>query len=395
MNPKKYLGLRFLLRLLLGGAVAGFLTGYIFERGAGEFDIVVMTSNSGPILGLLIGLVVAVVAYLIASYSLFDYVTAMRDRLAAVGDLPFGFEEDLSLSDQAGAVYGLLEYEIERLNKERKSMARLSSSSRRVIDEAKNRDRVPFKKILALLENHTEEAKIIKRHARQLRDWVKDEVLPAVQVDFEDLRIDNADSFEDMIRFQQEIDNNLNTAVKSLARLENAVKPWEEGPPLVRGAVSEANQLIFEMSEVFRKFPSEELPENAEKLRLCTQDWESMAGKIERGVETLKNSLNRVNELMQELSRRSRNSVEPLETWEEIKGELNKVDNKVKQLKEATGENWLRNLVKQIKKLEEQAEWFDNKVSRLQKQLKKEAEIVKDLDELAKDLAGLAPEGTE
>jgi SMC interacting uncharacterized protein involved in chromosome segregation len=149
------------------------------------------------------------------------------------------------------------------------------------------------------------------------------------------------------------------------------------------------------MSEVFRKFPSEELPENAEKLRLCTQDWESMAGKIERGVETLENSLNRVNELIQELSRRSNNSVEPLETWEEIKGELNKVDNKVKQLKEATGENWLRNLIKQIKKLEEQAKWFDNKVSRLQKQLKKEAEIVKDLDELAKDLAGLAPEGTE
>ncbi|MFP4687460.1 MAG: hypothetical protein ACLFN5_05050, partial [bacterium] len=131
MNPRKYLGIRFLLRLFLGGAIAGFLVGYIFEKGAEELDFIYLTPNSGPILGVTMGLILAVVTYLIASRSLFDYVTALRDELAAVGDLPFGFEEDLSLADQAGAVYGLLEYEIERLNRERKRMALLSKNSRK------------------------------------------------------------------------------------------------------------------------------------------------------------------------------------------------------------------------------------------------------------------------
>ncbi|MFP4687241.1 MAG: hypothetical protein ACLFN5_03930, partial [bacterium] len=154
-----------------------------------------------------------------------------------------------------------------------------------------------------------------------------------------------------------------------------------------------ANQLIFEMAELFRKFPTENLPENAEKLRGKTQEWEVMAGKIERGVDTLENTLRRANELLAELSRRARISAQPLETWRAIKGEIQTVDNKVKQLKEATGEHWLRNLVKQIKELEKQAEWFDNKVSRLQKQLESEAEAVKELDQLAADLASLAPSG--
>ncbi len=389
MNPGKHLGLRFLLRVLVGAGIFGFVVGYLIQAAADEYELVILTPYAAPVLGVAVGLVVAVVVYIIARRSLYQYVVNMRDKLANVGDLPFGIDDDLKLEDQAKTLYGLFEYEVSRLNDHRRRMHKLSDRARETLKKAKNREKAPLETAIMLIKNRLEEVSQVSRRLKQLEDWIDDTVAPVAEEEVNDLQLDDISQFDRLVDFQEEIESRLRKAAEKLKNLQKVTSPWEKGPGQLREATGQANSLIFEMAELFQKFPTPELPEKAEKLRRQTADWEELAEKIEKGLQTIDRNITNSIDTVEDLHSSACRAGEPLSIWEGVKEDINSVDNKVKQLRKMTGSHWIDSLNKQLRNMKTQAEWLDNSLRELLEEFEAEAQVVDELDSMAAELGEL------
>ncbi len=393
MNPGKHLGLRFFLRVLVGAGIFGFVVGYLVQALVNEYQLTILTPYAAPALGVGIGLVVAALIYLIARRSLYEYVIHMRDKLANVGDLPFGIDDDLKLEEQAKTLYGLFEYEVSRLNEHRKRMHNLSDRARQTLQKAKEREEAPLQTAIMMIKNRLEEVSRVRQRLEQLEDWIDETVAPVAEAEVDELQLDDISRFDRLVDFQEEVESRLREAAKQLDDLQKVTAPWEKGPGQLRAATEEANSLIFEMAELFQKFPTEDLPHKAEELRQQTEKWENLAEKIEKGLQSIERNVNNSLDTVEQLHSKACRAGEPATIWEGVKGEINSVDNKVKQLRKMTGSHWIDSLNKQIGNMKSQAEWLNSSLAELLEELEKEARVIEELDTMAAELSELIDSG--
>ncbi|GEM_PF-5968910 len=386
MRAGKKFGFKFLLILIFWGVIAGFIVGYLAEIGLDHLDYPVIEPYAGAPLGAGIGFVMALLAYLTCRRALFDYITDLREELAAIGELPFGIDEDLNLSDQASAFYGLFEYEVSKLAEYRDRLNELSDQSKRVIEEAGRRDMSPLRRYLELLDEKLDKVAAVDRDLESIQTWIQDEILPVSQVDFDPLELEQMEEFEGMIDFQQDLEKTLQEAERRVKEAKNVVLPWGEGPGKIREGIEQANQLLLDMSELFREFPSETLPEQAETLRQHTQRWDRLAEKIEDGYKSLVNTLNDSHTALQAFSRQASSSTPPPSVWKNLKDELSAVDNKINRLRELTGDNWTVSLRSHVDDLRDQIYWIKEALHELREETKSEVDTVSALDGLAAEL---------
>ncbi len=395
MKPGKKFGFRFLLILLLWGIVCGFIVGYLAEIGLDELGYPVISPYAGAPLGVGIGIVLSVITYLASLRTIFDYITSLREKLANVGDLPFGFEEDINLEDQANAFYGLFDYEVSRLSEYRNKLELLSDRSRKVIKEAKSRESAPLKNYIQLLEEKFRRVNQIQHKIKRMKEWLRDSVFPVVRVELENLELENLEKFDQMVEFQQELQRRLRQTDRSIQELQEEVEPWQEGGAKLRGTIETANELLLKMSETFRDFPDETLSEQAEKLRQQTQRWDRLADRIETGFASLMQTLEKSHSRIEKVADQARKSTPPAAVWENIKEELHSADNKVNQLKELTRDHWVKSLQKQVDNLQEEAEWLEESLYQIRDEMEDEADTVEQLDKLAGELDEFVTAGEE
>ncbi len=395
MRAGKKFGFKFLLILIFWGIIAGFIVGYLVEIGLDHLDYPVIEPYAGAPIGAGIGFVMALLAYLTCRRVLFDYITDLREELATIGELPFGIDEDLNLPDQASAFYGLFEYEVSKLAEYRDRLHELSDHSKRVIEDAGRRDMSPLRRYLELLDEKLDKVAAVDRDLESIQSWIQDEILPVAQVDFDPLELEQMEEFESMIEFQQDLEKTLQEAERRVKEAKNTVLPWGEGPEKLRDGIEQANQLLLEMSELFREFPTETLPEQAETLRQHTQRWDRLAEKIEDGFNSLVDSLDSSHSALSDFSKQASRATPPPSVWKNLKDELTAVDNKVNRLRELTGENWTSSLKNHVKKLRDQIYWIEEALHELREETKAEVETVSALDGLAAELEKFISAGEE
>lgn len=393
MDTGKKFGLRFLFKLLLWGVVFGFVVGYLAEVGLEELGYPVIKPYFGAPLGITLGVVLAAVTYLASLRTIYDYITDLREKLANVGDLPFGIEEDKRLRDQASAFYELFDYEVAKLSEYRNKLERLSDLSKKSIEAADSRERAPLESYVQLLEEKFQHVNQLKQKVDRMESWIQDSVLPVVRVELEELDLENLDNFEEMIEFQSELQSRFRETTRAIESLREEVKPWREGADRLRDSIETANELLLDMSDTFQEFPDDTLVEQAEELRQHTRRWERLAERIESGYDSLQESFDGSLNSLQQVTDRANRATPPASVWKNVKEDLLDADNKVNQLKDLTQQHWVKNLEKQIDEFREQAEWLEDSLHQLRDEMKQEAETVDNLDKLAAELEEFVDSG--
>ncbi|MFB6355401.1 MAG: hypothetical protein ABEJ65_02670 [bacterium] len=383
MNPGRKLGSALLVRVLFAGALSGFFAGYLIEEIFQRSGYELILSSSGPFLGVLTGLLTGVTIYLIVQRKLLEYVTGIRDELAQTGDLPMGFEDDLNLEDQSKAVFDLVQYEVSLVSEKREEFDQLFEEASPVLRSINQHEKPPMDEYVTLMENRKEELTRLVDQLESNVDTFQNAISPLFsngEIDVSD--VEELDPVKSVLDYQKKVAEDLRELRSDFHTLQQRVRAWEKGKDQLREAISDANELLLDTSELYERFPDTDLPDRAEQLRQQTQEWQELADQIENGVENLTNGITRATDHVEELEQQARESARGETVWNNIKATVENVDKQIDRFEQAFESGWANNCSEQLETLETHGEWLCRTVRELREDVESEQEYLDDMIDL-------------
>lgn len=382
MSTPRTLGNRLLLRILLLGCIVGFLVGYAVEQTLLQYGHSLPYDHAGPLFGVVIGLITGYVSYLITRRVLLRYIHSLHDNLGELREIRPGLRDELSLDDEASALFDQIDYEVSILAEDRSKLRSLVEEAKETLEECSLPNANDYKQYERQVDERLDELKTMKRQAEQLQDWFESTAKPIFHGEMDSVSFDGLDEFDDLIRFHSNLRNRLETAREEIRGLKQVIQPWKKGPERLKEAIRSANDILEEAAELFREFPHEELPEKAESLRQETESWDELARQIEQGVQRLNEVSGGVDDTLDELRRTAEEMDPPEQLWTNVKDGCQRADNRIDRLNETMDESWLEKVETHLDQLETQASWLTRTTRDVKETLKEERKQVDTLNDL-------------
>ncbi len=395
MRPGNKLGFKLFTRLLFFGILAGLLLGYLLDEPSIRQDILADLPYPGTFIGGFIGLLVALVGYYLSRRVLFEFIAELRDKLSAVGQLPFGFDQDISLKDQANGFYDLFEHQVSRIANFQQRVHQLSARAREALNSASKLSEAPLDSYIKLLENKFEGTNRLIHQLEDFSQRIEKKIIPVVAEGLPEIELGDSSIFEQMVEFQSSIDQTLSDVMTDFREVKDTVDSTRPDPGQLRQAIKRANSIIQQMAELFVEFPAEQLPETAEKLRIQTETWEKMAVRLETLNDSLDSSVNNAVKKLDSLVNQADNLTETEAVWKTLKDNLQTVDDKLTGLNTLVDSQWVSELQELLDKLLKDARWLEDSLYQLRDEMEQEADRIQPLSLLAAELDNLFGKSVE
>lgn len=387
MNTARNLGRRLLLRLLLVGVTTGFLGGYLGEKVLLRYGYHLPVEHIGPLFGVVLGLFIGFFTNAIARRMVLTYIHSLHEELGELGDIRPGLRQDLSLDDEASALYDLVDYEVSVLADDRQKLRKLVQEARETLDRCNLSEFDDLGDYEQLIDDRVHELQKIAEETAEFKDWFETSVKPIFSGQMDSFSFNGLEKFDGMVQFQKDIEGELEETKQTVRDLKQVIQPWKQGPGRLKEAIGRANEVIGEASKLFEQFPHEDLPEKTEKLRRATEEWNELARQIEQGVQRLSKASNQAETTISALQEQAEKATGPESVWNDIKENHKRADNKIDRLKDVVDDRWIESLEKQLESLKSQATWLTQTTQELKEELKKERNQVETLNDLMDTLA--------
>lgn len=356
-----------LLKTILLGSIIGLAGGYAGEFFLNRYGIELPFHWLFPLFGLALGIVTAFGCFLIARRNILAYVRSLQNSLSGLEEDSPSLRDQADADDQARSLYQRVENKISALHKDRERLAELFNETNELLESDKLSPESKLQSVQETVDARFQQLERLQAEAQELNQWYEANLEPLFTDEWPVSHDGNLDSFDEMVRFHAELEEQLQELFNELQQGFEVFEPWEKGPTRIRSEIERANQLLLRMAELFREFPDEKLPELAESLRKQTQSWDDLADQIEQGIGQLQTVSNEVMESLESLRQRTCDSAPPKSTREELRVATERFDEKVDDLQQAVEGNWAEQVNKQFRSLQREAERLSEAV-RVQKE---------------------------
>jgi uncharacterized phage infection (PIP) family protein YhgE len=389
MKSSRPLGQKLLLRLLLVGAIVGFLLGWLGDTLHQYGTFLVFEGGQGPMIGVAVGLLMGIISYAVARRMVLRYVHSLHDDLGQLSDIRPSRRENLNLDGEASALHEAVSTEVSLLEEDRSRLASLVEETRETLRDCSFDSLSRYEDAIDTLDQRLGVLENVREELSDFHQWFDDELRPIMRGRLEGVDSGQLDSFDGMIEFQEELADRVEKARDEVRGLQQVIQPWKDGPEQIRSTINQANEVIGEASEVFEEFPDEDLVNRAEELRRETQSWDNLAERIEQGVQRLNAVSNGVETTLTDLKEQTEDREPPRETWSRIKDLCQEADNKLKRITEASDVEWFQTAEDGFGRLRDETKDMIEQTQYLKQILKEERDQVEEINDLMKRIENI------